>query len=92
MLLLMKKILSILFLSFLFCNSGISKEINNTYSCSQPDWIDEKLTIYNSFDNDNFVTYSLTVLGGEYLDFGQTYEGRIYGYKRISEVILEHTK
>ena len=78
----MKKFLSILFLSFLFCNSGVSKEINNTYSCSQPDWIDEKLTIYNSFDNDNFVTYSLTVLGGEYLDFGQTYEGRIYGYNR----------
>lgn len=78
----MKKILTILFLSFLFCSAGISKEINSTYSCSQPDFVTEKLTIYNSFDNDNFVTYSLTVLGGEYLDFGQTYEGRIYGYNR----------
>ncbi|MBD1169161.1 hypothetical protein IDH01_01635 [Pelagibacterales bacterium SAG-MED08] len=37
-----KFIYYIFFLSFLFCNSGISKEINNTYSCSQPDWIDEK--------------------------------------------------
>jgi hypothetical protein len=78
----MKKFLGIIFFIFLFSNIGFSKEINSTYSCSQPDFVTEKLKIYNSFDSGNFVTYSLSVLGGEYLDFGQTYEGKIYGYNR----------
>ena len=66
----------------MWSNMSISKEINSTYTCTQPDWITEKLKIYNSYDNGSFVTYSLSILGGEYLDLGETYEGKIYGYNR----------
>ncbi len=78
----MKKLLEILILSLLWCNSVFALEINSTYACSQPDWMTEKLKIYNSYDNGNFVTYSISVMGGEYLDFGENYEGKIYGYNR----------
>lgn len=83
----MKRFLIIIFFTILFSNSSMSEEINKTYSCAEEGFLTEKLKIYNSFDhlNGKFVTYSVTIMGHEYLNFGQIYEGRIFGYNRYKE-------
>ena len=85
----MKRILAIIFFTILIFNSGMSEEINKTYSCAEEGWLTEKLKIYNSFDHPNgkFVTYSVTILGKKYLNFGEIYEGRIYGYNRSEQAL-----
>lgn len=66
----------------------MSQETNKTYSCKDG-FLTEKLKIYDSFDyaNGKFVTYSVTILGQEYLNFGQIYEGRIFGYNRNEQAL-----
>ena len=86
----MKNYLSIIFIfTIFFSNSVLSQEINKTYSCKEPGFLTEKLKIYASFDyaNGKFVTYSVTILGQEYLNFGQIYEGRIFGYNRNEQAL-----
>lgn len=84
----MKKILGTIFFIIIFSNFVMSQETNKTYSCKDG-FLTEKLKIYDSFDyaNGKFVTYSVTILGQEYLNFGQIYEGRIFGYNRNEQAL-----